>query len=932
MKKFLSAAAVLTAAVSLYSAVIVENGQAKVQIVVPSGANNVESYAAQELAEHLKLISGKDVPVVSIPSGKVPQIRLGRAAKLDISKLPGNSALVKIGEADIDIAGIDGEGSALKSSVPAGTLFGVYEFLERELGVRWLWPGKLGTIAPAKNNIKLDPNSYLVDPPMDSAGWRFYGSGGKGWASEANRRKFNHDTHVWLRRHRFNSLVHVGYGHAYINYMKLYYKDNPELFNLLPNGKRISDPTYFNGRADLVSMCVSNPDLVKRTVADWVERGTNTMLNVNENDTAGKCVCANCLALDNNPDKDRVARAKKRFDAKDRYWYSELGSLSDRYAAFYLAVQKEADKIKPGNRMVGCIYGNYYEAPTKLKLNDRIIMRFCPPLMYPWTDAKIAMFKRLWKGWADAGVSLMLRPNFTHDGHNFPLMYHRQFAECFDFARDNGLKYSDFDSLTSVFGVNGITHYVIAAKNYSGRDKSVSELENEYLSAFGKAAPAMREWLELMTAATAKGYSSDDNSVEGSSYYTSFYEVADLVFTPEVMKKGRELLEAAEKAAAGDAAALERVKFVRAGYEDAAIVLEVQKGVVLYQKTGDTSLAAKAMNDLAKFRKENEHLGYCDLGLCYSREARKWPMHLAQLGGNSKELTNWTVAFDPDNKGVSEKWFSNIPAGTLAVKTDNHLERSEAYAKFTENRAKERIPAWYINKFNIAKVNNKQALKLTFGAVDGNADIYLNGKLIHSRKYPHNGNGDSWKEPFDVDVTGKIRAGENVLAVRITKDNRFGGMSGIWRSVFLSAGKVNVANIPVKGWVLNAPMGKFTGKNSAYPLILSCKSAGKAVNAYQGVWGRFYRNEKVTKGLTYEVVVHFKQKGKSRFEMWVRTDKSGLGKNNINVAGPNEDNAERTLTARFTAGGSNAGIYLNLLKGIGEVEIYSIKMYPATEL
>jgi hypothetical protein len=34
-----------------------------------------------------------------------------------------------------------------------GTLFGVYEFLERQLRVRWLWPGKLGEAFPGKRAL-----------------------------------------------------------------------------------------------------------------------------------------------------------------------------------------------------------------------------------------------------------------------------------------------------------------------------------------------------------------------------------------------------------------------------------------------------------------------------------------------------------------------------------------------------------------------------------------------------------------------------------------------------------------------------------------------------------------------------------------------------------------------------------------------------------
>ena len=42
--------------------------------------------------------------------------------------------------------------------VHSGTLLGVYEVLEDYLGVRWLWPGDLGTYVPRRNTIVIPDN------------------------------------------------------------------------------------------------------------------------------------------------------------------------------------------------------------------------------------------------------------------------------------------------------------------------------------------------------------------------------------------------------------------------------------------------------------------------------------------------------------------------------------------------------------------------------------------------------------------------------------------------------------------------------------------------------------------------------------------------------------------------------------------------------
>ena len=66
------------------------------------------------------------------------------------------------------------------------------------------------------------------------------------------------------------------------------------------------------------------------------------------------------------------------------------------------------------------------------------------------------------------------------------------------------------------------------------------------------------------------------------------------------------------------------------------------------------------------------------------------------------------------------------------------MENSDAYKAFFKNTSPHRIPGWSFNILEINNTNPGQQLKLTFGALDGNAEIYLNGKLIHNRKFPHN--------------------------------------------------------------------------------------------------------------------------------------------------------------------------------------------------
>ena len=559
-------------------------------------------------------------------------------------------------------------------------------------------------------------------------------------------------------------------------------------------------------------------------------------------------------------------------------------------------------------------------------LNDRIIMRFCPPIMYPWTGEKVALFKKLWKGWRNAGVRLMHRPNYTLDGHNFPLMYYNEFAECFDFAVDNGLYASDMDSLTSVFGVNGITLYVIAAKHSQGKNKTVQDLENDYFSAFGNAAVAMRKFVKIMTEATQKYRDGGSDTIEGG-VYSSFYTVAGKIFTPQVMQDGFAALNEAEKLSQNDETTLKRIDFVRKGFEDCDLVLKVQEGFEKYQATGEADMFVKYLKQLNDFREKYEHFCYADKNTMVSLETRKWPRHLIMLGDNSFELKNWEIRFDPEQKGMEEKWFSSTDKSFWqSISTNAPWEKQSVGLEWEKKHGKHfKGFGWYRCNFDLKNVNPNQQMKLTFGAIDGAAEIWLNGKKIHSREFPFKGDGNSWRLPFEVDVTGKLVSGNNHLCVRVEKHL---GVSGIWRPVFVSCGTVDAPSLNAK-FKYNIQSGKINFKVGNYPLEMTAVSRGEK-RAYGGIWGRLFRIEKVTPNVVYEFKATFSTDNeKVTFEPWLRSSNApGLNQGNINIKATAAPGQKKTLTARLIPDRNTCTIFLNITTAPGKITIHDIKFYP----
>jgi hypothetical protein len=112
---------------------------------------------------------------------------------------------------------------------------------------------------------------------------------------------------------------------------------------------------------------------------------------------------------------------------------------------------------------------------------------------------------------------------------------------------------------------------------------------------------------------------------------------------------------------------------------------------------------------------------------------------------------DWRLATDRDNKGRDEKWFeAPRPEAKPATVPCTIQEIFPSYAGL----------AWYWKAFKAPKnpLPGGRYL-LRFWKVDYKADVWVNGKFVGSHE-----DGD---EPFVLDATDAVRAGPNMLAVRV---------------------------------------------------------------------------------------------------------------------------------------------------------------------
>lgn len=618
---------------------LVQDGQATAAIVTADNPTPTTQYAAEELARHIEKATGvalEIVPESSAPAGLHTRVYLGDTETghhygIDTEHLSREAYILRSVGNDLFIAGHDAGGDPLSTYNPdAGTLFGVYEVLERYLGVRWLWPGDLGTYVPATNTVQCwsvnETNapaltfrglylsriqSVINGQPIPEEDARF------GFSPEGAS-AYGQALQVLLRRHRMGGLdAKPPSGHLFYGWWKKYGKEHPEWFALRNDGTRgHPDPDYDN-----TPMCVSNEELQDFVISQW---DGESVLLLGPVDRPGRCSCTNCRAWDGPQPENPPWFAAYVYGADPRSEDLFGGATSDRYARFWKVMQEKAAKRNPQAQVsASFIYENELPAPvTGIELSKNIYGEFVqwqdPHLRYfPMPDEAVAWLKEQWLGWRASGIRLAYRPNYLHDGYVMPHFETKQEGEFFKFAVNHGMEGAHFDSLTGQWATQGPRLY-LHLRLMAKPDLTLEAIRQEYRSAFGPAAATMGRYFAYW-----EDYATDNTIPFIEMYreigrrYANYTARAHDVFPPESFQPAETLLDQAlaETGDLDDPQFAERVRFVQLGLQHAqlaarlAAVYDGEK--VLPQNRVEKGRAA--LQALVAFRKAHEMTFFSDL-------------------------------------------------------------------------------------------------------------------------------------------------------------------------------------------------------------------------------------------------------------------------------------------------------------------------------
>ena len=337
MKSIVSIILLLTIVITSAKAdnYLFSNGRAEYDIVVGVDASVSEKTAASEFQGYIRQIGNVTLPIVS--QGKARKhVYIGWTEKTGVPR-PDDAdegyTYRTIGD-DLYIYG----------GRDRGTMYGVFAFLERELGVHWYT--STYTKIPRMKQFVLQPMEHSERPAIRLRLDFYYDAvRNNDWASHnmINTRlypaetKYGYMTATW-GVHTFAQLIPPS----------VYFKEHPEYFAV-----------YKGKRSDKTQLCLSNEEMCKELTKNFAkiirENPGHWCYDVSQNDNRYPCECSKCEKL-----------------------VAKYGGQSGAMLWFVNRVAAEIKKVFPDVYVGTLAYQYTRQAPTStIKPADNVVIRLC---------------------------------------------------------------------------------------------------------------------------------------------------------------------------------------------------------------------------------------------------------------------------------------------------------------------------------------------------------------------------------------------------------------------------------------------------------------------------------------------------------------------------------------------------------------------------
>jgi len=769
----------------------------KMTIQIPVKSNSSVLVAAKELQKHLQLITGVQVPVSNrkAQAGKYA-FYVGIAPSDDKRHLQIEEARYRVTPQGVWLYGQDRfankkRKTALEQVVDnryayVGTMFAVYNFLDRELKVRWPAPGDNNIICPKQNPLRLKVVAFDWIPKLKVR--RLWSVNYSNWFYRRNiikdksipkEFKFNPkqqkqkllEEKLWQRRMRMGQSIVPNHRHAFVRWWDKYSKSHPEFFALNSQGER--KPLRANGDNARVCMCVSNPDFQQEIVKQWLIRRKknpywNQMLNICENDCGKYCRCPECKKLD-------VVKKGEPFGKH----------MTDRYIAFANSVLKIARKHVPDVKVCMFAYQSYRFPPRKTRIDKDIVFSYVPKL---WDSEK--ELDDLYKGWRKMGAEkMLLRTNGLHIDIGLPMGFEKTIFRNYKVGVKNNILGVAYDAIHGYWPSSGIVTYILARGIYAP-EKSFEYWEQEYYDTYGKASPYIKKyyrywrnniWEKRIYPNRLKIVKAGFGFMRGGLYRSrgKYYSDADFDKTDAILQKASACKLKPE--------IRKRVNELILANEHARKLYHVMKAGTQYN-TVDFSCVKK----LHDFRLKNRDKVQFNWGRLMHIENRARLASAISFDNSVpvKRFANrWFFQIDPKNVGLKEHWekfsYQRIKATWDRINVLTCWEHAFTHPDLMKLLKKYDGIGWYAQSITISEKVKGKKLYIRFGAVDESCWVYVNGKEVGKHLFKKS---DDWKTPFKIRIDQEINWKVRKITVVVRVEDK-AGAGGIWKPVWLVTDK-----------------------------------------------------------------------------------------------------------------------------------------------
>ncbi len=260
-------------------------------IVRPANASPSQVYAAEELRRFTEQMTGVQLPIVTDET-PLPACAILLGDTRFTSEILGGSADVKaLGEDGFQLAR-SGDRVLVLGGPVRGTLYGVYELLERFGGCRWY--SSWHSVIPRRDTLAVPALDETQKPAfaLREPFWFDMFDGDLAARNKVNGNTMRLDAKHGGHSYRFGGGLGSCHTFEALCSPDTYFGTHPEYFSMV-NGKRIKEYTQ---------LCLSNPDVLRIVTSNVLERIRKdpgaSFYGVSQNDWYNFCTCADCKAVD----------------------------------------------------------------------------------------------------------------------------------------------------------------------------------------------------------------------------------------------------------------------------------------------------------------------------------------------------------------------------------------------------------------------------------------------------------------------------------------------------------------------------------------------------------------------------------------------------------------------------------------------------------